>query len=82
MHDHFMRYRWDYETLHVQEVVHARLSTPISVSRKLRICEKLRVLCTVMGIRGKPYWEKKRENPIYMFRKIMVLRFLIYTLTL
>ena len=32
MHDHFMRYRWDYETLHVQQVVHARLSTPISVS--------------------------------------------------
>ena len=38
--------------------------------------------CTVMGIRGKPYWEKQRGNPIYMFRKTMVLRFLIYTLTL
>ena len=38
--------------------------------------------CTVMGIRGKPYWEKKRGNRIYMFRKVIVLRFLIYTLTL
>ena len=37
---------------------------------------------TVMGIRGKPYWEKKRGNRIYMFRKIIVLRFLIYTLIL
>ena len=29
--------------------------------------------CTVMGIRGKPYWEEKRGNPNkYGFRKIMV----------